>query len=125
MTVQVNRVPIKYTNAGYDAVMTSAQEGVKLPQALGELFAREGLAVTLTIDCDYKSKFFSGSGTERVLITTIKPLIAPATVFVKDPLVLYTNLADLSEIRTVRRHGFDALKTAQEFVRQYKQYYGI
>lgn len=130
MTVQdnniaINRVPVEYTRAGYDAVMTSGQEGAKLPQALGEIFAREGLQVTITIDCDYKSKFFPGCGTERVLLTIIRPLIAPATKFAKDPLVIYTNVDDLSELRLGQRYGFNAAKTAQEFVRGYKQYYEI
>lgn len=121
----LNRIPVEYTEAGYEAVMTSAQEGVKLPQALGEIFAKEGLEVTITIDCDYKSKFFPGCGTEKVLLTIITPRIAPATKFMKDPLVIYTNLDDLAQIRTNRNYGFNAANTAREFVRAYKQYYEI
>jgi len=121
----LNRVPVEYTGAGYEAVMTSGQEGVKLPQALGEIFAKEGLDVTITIDCDRKSKFFPGCDTEKVLLTIIRPRIAPATKFDKDPLVIYTNLDDLAELRIGRHYGFNAANTAKEFVRSYKQYYEI
>jgi hypothetical protein len=117
---------VEYTSEGYEAIMTSGQEGVKLPQALGELFAREGLEVEITIDCDAKAKFFPGcDSAERVLLTLIRPRVAPATTFLKDPLVIYTNITDLSEPRLNGRHGFHAANTAREFVRSYKQYYGI
>lgn len=125
MSGQLNRLPIEYTRTGFEAVMTSGQEGVKLPQALGEVFARENLEVRITIDCDYKNKFFAGSGAERVLITCIYPRVMPATQFDKGPLTIFTNLADLSEIRGGQRYGFNALSTAKEFVRSYKQYYEI
>jgi hypothetical protein len=124
--IPLNRVPVEYTSEGYEAIMTSGQEAVKLPQALGEIFAAEGLDVTITIDCDAKAKFFPGcDSAERVLLTLIRPRVAPATVFLKDPLVIYTNLADLGELRINQRYGFHAANTAKEFVRSYKQYYGI
>jgi hypothetical protein len=124
MTDGEARMPVTMTDEAREYLYSSGPESAKLPQALSEAFQLEALSVIITMKMAAKNDMIpSIDKGKALLVTRISPSNPLPIPVVLPPFVIYTNADDLLEMRRGNIYGFNALKTAQEYVRLYRQYY--
>ena len=116
---------IAITEAAKDIVVRYGQEANKFPQALEDAFELAELEVNIQLSVIDKSEVFPGETGEILLRTEVTPLHEITLPVVQIPFVRYTNASDLGQLRVGTDFGFNALRTAKEVVRLYRQHYGV
>ncbi len=120
------RMPVTMTDEAKEFLYSSGPESAKFPQALSEAFQLESLSVVIDMEIIPKDaifKTFSHETDQRLIVTSVKPSEDIVLPVVMPPFTIYTNADDLKQMRVGNIYGFNALKTAAEYVRLYRQHY--
>lgn len=120
------RMPVNMTEEAREFMYSSGPESAKFAQALGEAFQLAALPVTITMSTIDKNDLFATTTSGEMLIKTqVDPVEKIGLPVVMPSFIMYTNSDDLKQMRGGTIYGFNALRTAQECVRLYRQHYRI
>ncbi len=119
-----DRMPVEMTDEAREFMYSSGPESAKFPQALSEVFQIANLPVSIKMSIADKDTIFkTNEKDQQVIVTEVNPTVELSVPVVMPPFVIYTNADDLKQMRTGNIYGFNALKTAQEYTRLYRQHY--
>jgi hypothetical protein len=118
------RMPVTMTEDAREFMYSSGPESAKFPQALAEAFQVSSLPVTIAMSLTKKNDIIPTNDRDEMLIVTeVNPTVDLNMPVVIPAFAMYTNSDDLKQMRHGAVYGFNALKTAVECVRLYRQHY--